>query len=164
MVWKQLEISIWQILFKEDQIVDIGWILCAYSSSQYMYWSYIFEVSIVMGETDRGWISLLAPHGAQAVIAFRYPPLLPYYNFQIFSSNLSKPMSRGGINWSLCGSNSLGTSHSTQGRDDSSSSSIAGLNCIYSILVYSYQTVIRQLSDIYQTVIRQCLDQYQTDV
>ena len=63
--------------------------------------------------------------------------LLPsYYLFQIFSLNLSKPMSRGGINWSLCGSNSLGTSHSTQGRDDSSSSSTAGLHCIYCILVY----------------------------
>ena len=82
---------------------------------------------------------LLAPHGAQAVIAFShyyYYSTLLYYIFQIFSSNLSKPMSRGGINWSLCGSNSLGTSHSTQGRDDSSSSSIAGLNCMYCILVY----------------------------
>merc|ERR1711954_330949 len=102
---------------------------------------------------------LLAPHGAQA---FSHSTLLLLDIFQIFSSNLSKPMSRGGINWSLCGSNSLGTSHSTQVRDDSSSSSIAGLNCIYSILVYSYQTVIRKLSDIYQTVIRpisdRCLD------
>ena len=76
---------------------------------------------------------LLAPHGAQAVIAFRYYPTLPYpllyYIFQIFSSNLSKPITRGGIKWSLCRSNSLGTSHSTQGRDDSSSSSTAGLHC-----------------------------------
>ena len=79
----------------------------------------------------------LAPHGALAVIAFRYyPTTLPSYIFQIFSSNLLKPITRGGINWSLCGSNSLGTSHSTQGRDDSSSSSIAGLNCMYCILVY----------------------------
>ena len=82
--------------------------------------------------------TLLAPHGAQAVIAFRYYPPLPfpsfpyyyyYYIFQIFSSNLSKPITRGGIKWSLCRSNSLGTSHSTQGRDDSSSSSTAGLHC-----------------------------------
>ena len=75
--------------------------------------------------------SLLARHGALVVIAFRYSPttLLPSYIFQIFSSNLSKPITRGGIKWSLCRSNSLGTSHSTQGRDDSSSSSTAGLHC-----------------------------------
>ena len=68
--------------------------------------------------------------GALAVIAFRYySPLLPYYVFQIFSSNLSKPITRGGIKWSLCRSKSLGTSHSKQRRDDSSSSSNAGLHC-----------------------------------
>ena len=44
-----------------------------------------------------------------------------YYIFQIFSSNLSNPSSRGGIVSDLCRSKSLGTSHSTQGRDDSSS-------------------------------------------
>merc|ERR1712240_435122 len=68
---------------------------------------------------------LLAPHAALAVIAFRYystTTLLPCI-FQTFSSNLSKPITRGGIKWSLCRSNSLGTSNSTQGRDDSSSSS-----------------------------------------
>merc|ERR1712240_151457 len=59
-----------------------------------------------------------------------YPTTLPSYIFQIFSSNLSKPITRGGIKWSLRRSNSLGTSHSTQGRDDSSSSSsTAGLHC-----------------------------------
>ena len=58
-------------------------------------------------------------------------PSLPYYYyiFQTFSSNLSKPITRGGIKWSLCRSNSLGTSHSTQGRNDSSSSSTAELHC-----------------------------------
>merc|ERR1712240_574470 len=58
-----------------------------------------------------------------------YPTLLPSYIFQIFSSNLSKPITRGGIKKSLCRSNSLGTSHSTQGRNDSSSSSTAELHC-----------------------------------
>merc|ERR1712240_444456 len=52
-----------------------------------------------------------------------------HYIFQIFSSNLSKPITRGGIKWSLYRSNSLGTSHSTQGRNDSSSSSTAELHC-----------------------------------
>ena len=65
---------------------------------------------------------LLAPHGAQAIIVFRDHSLsLYYYIFQIFSSNLSNPSSRGGIVSDLCRSKSLGTSHSTQGRDDSSS-------------------------------------------
>ena len=73
-------------------------------------------------------------HSIQSLLYYYY--YYYYYIFQIFSSNLSKPMSRGGINWSLCGSNSLGTSHSTQGRDDSSSSSTTGLHCIYCILVY----------------------------
>merc|ERR1712101_59596 len=45
--------------------------------------------------------------------------------FLIYSSNLSNPISRGGINWSLCRSNSLGTSHSTQGRDGSSAISLS---------------------------------------
>ena len=74
-------------------------------------------------------------HSIQSLLYY-YSTLLLLDIFQIFSSNLSKPMSRGGINWSLCGSNSLGTSHSTQGRDDSSSSSTTGLHCIYCILVY----------------------------
>merc|ERR1711873_186869 len=56
-------------------------------------------------------------------------PSLPYYIFQIFSSNLLNPMSRGGIKKSLCRSNSLRTFHSTQGRNDSSSSSTAELHC-----------------------------------
>ena len=56
-------------------------------------------------------------------------PPTTLYIFQIFSSNLSKLISRGGIKWSLCSSNSLGTSHSTQRRDNSSSSSTAGLHC-----------------------------------
>merc|ERR1711895_317637 len=79
----------------------------------------------------------LLPHRDQLM-----PPLdIGFERFEeniwkIYSSNLSKPMSRGGINWSLCGSNSLGTSHSTQVRDDSSSSSIAGLHCMYCYLVY----------------------------
>ena len=85
---------------------------------------------------------LLAPHGALAVIAFRYSPTtLLYYIFQIFSLNLSKPITRGGIKWCLCRSNSLGTSHSTQGRNDSSSSSTAGLHCtvLYST-IYRFAT------------------------
>ena len=45
----------------------------------------------------------------------------------LFSSNLSNPSTGGGINWSVCSSNSLGTSHSRQGRDDSSSSSPVGV-------------------------------------
>merc|ERR1712237_67246 len=68
--------------------------------------------------------SLLAPHGAQAIRVFSYSTLYYYYSlyiFQIFSSNLSNPSSRGGIISDLCRSKSLGTSHSTQGRDDSSS-------------------------------------------
>ena len=48
--------------------------------------------------------------------------------FQIFSTNLSKSITRGGIKWSLGRSNSQGTSHSTKGQDDSSSST-AGLYC-----------------------------------
>ena len=74
---------------------------------------------------------LLALHGAQAFTAFSYSPTttILLYIFQIFSSNLSNPISRGGINWSLCRSNSLGTSHSTQGKNDSSSSSTAELHC-----------------------------------
>merc|ERR1712082_109282 len=73
-------------------------------------------------------------HSIQSLLLLLY--YYYYYIFQIFSSNLSKPMSIGGINWSLCRSNSLGTSYSTQGRDDSSSSSTAGLHSIYCILVY----------------------------
>ena len=74
-------------------------------------------------------MNLLALHRAIAVIAFSHYSTtnLLLYTFQIFSSNLSKPITRGGIKWSLCRSNSLGTSHSTQGRDDSSST--AGLHC-----------------------------------
>ena len=41
---------------------------------------------------------LLALHGAQAFIAFSYSTtLLLYYLFQIFSSNLSNPISKGAI-------------------------------------------------------------------
>ena len=49
-----------------------------------------------------------------------------------------------GINWSVCSTESLGTSHSTQGQDDSSSSSTAGLYCtvlhstIYRCAVHPY--------------------------
>merc|ERR1712240_8703 len=76
-----------------------------------------------------------------------YPTLLPSYIFQIFSSNLSKPITRGGIKKSLCRSNSLGTSHSTQGRNDSSSSSTAELHCtvlyssIYRCAVRTYVAI-----------------------
>ena len=47
------------------------------------------------------------------------PPLSPVFSFCIslhgpFLSPQTSPISRGGINWSLCRSNSLGTSHSTQ--------------------------------------------------
>ena len=88
---------------------------------------------------DPAFISSARSYSSHSIQSLLYSTLL--YStlldiFQIFSSNLSKPMVRGGINWSLCGSNSLGTSHSTQGRDDFSSSSTAGLHCIYCILVY----------------------------
>ena len=43
--------------------------------------------------------------------------------------NLNVTFARGGIKKSLCRSNSLGTSHSTQGKNDSSSSSTAELHC-----------------------------------
>ena len=43
--------------------------------------------------------------------------------FDLFSSNYSNPSTGGGISSDLCRRSSLGTSHSTQGRDDSSSSS-----------------------------------------
>merc|ERR1711895_372415 len=79
------------------------------------------------------------------------PTLLPYqYIFQIFSSNLSNLSSRGGINWSLCRSKSLGTSHSTQRPDDSSSSStVLSLSLSLSVLQYTVlkcNTVPRDLS------------------
>ena len=53
---------------------------------------------------------LLATHGAQAFRAFSYSLLLLLSSniFQIFSSNLSNPISRGGIKWSLCGANPKG--------------------------------------------------------
>ena len=68
-------------------------------------------------------------HSIQILPYPTLPPPLLYYIFQIFSSNLSKPITRGGIKWSLCRSKSLGTSYSTQGQDDSSSSSTTGLHC-----------------------------------
>ena len=69
---------------------------------------------------------LLSLHGAHAVTAFSQYYYSLSYIFQIFSSNLSNLISRGGINLSLCRSNSLGASHSTQGQDDFSSSSTTG--------------------------------------
>ena len=53
----------------------------------------------------------------------------------------------GGFSSDLCRSNSLGTSHSTKGRDDSSSSSTAGLYCtvllstLYRCAVHMYVAI-----------------------
>merc|ERR1711867_64465 len=55
--------------------------------------------------------------------------LLLFILVYLFSSNFSNPSTGGGTSLDLCRSNSLGTSHSIQGRDDSSSSSTAGLYC-----------------------------------
>ena len=61
-----------------------------------------------------------------------------------FSSNLSNPIFRGGINQSVCRSNFQGTSHFTQGQDDSST---AAVHCtvLHSTILYSttlYYTVL----------------------
>ena len=68
--------------------------------------------------------------------------LLLFWNcctIQIFSSNLSNPISRGGINWSLCRSKSLGNSHSTHRQNDISSSSTAGLYILYILYISIYR-------------------------
>ena len=104
---------------------------------QWSYWIYLYKKEYISSLPSL--FTLLPPYGAQAVIAFRYyySTLLSYI-FQIFSSNLSNPISRGGINWSRCRSNSLRTSHSTKRQDDSSSSSTAKVS--YSTVLY-YITV-----------------------
>ena len=61
----------------------------------------------------------VTPAVSAAVPKLLYGPILSPQTSQIQFS----PISRGGINWSVCRSNSLGTSHSTQGPDDSFSSS-----------------------------------------
>ena len=46
---------------------------------------------------------LLALHGAQSFVAFYSTTItLVFYVSQIFSSNLSKTITIGGIKWSLC--------------------------------------------------------------
>ena len=59
------------------------------------------------------WINFISSawsSGSHSIHLLSYSLL---YIFQIFSSNLPNPISRGGINGSVCRSNSLGTLHST---------------------------------------------------
>ena len=124
----------------------------------YFHYSLIFTIHSISLQQTIICGCLLAPHGAQAVIAFRYYPSLPfpplpyYYIFQTFSSNLSVPSTRGGISSDLCSSNSLGTSYS---RHESESEWPAGL--VYLDCTVLYYWIFSKYSP--QTSQNQCLEE-----